>query len=561
VNRNAKSWCIRPCVLGVCLQFCAICAGQTQSGVHTPAETGVIQTKIAGTVVGSTTGAPLAQTRVSIADTKNRANMRWMITNESGRFEFDRIPPGKYSLVGAKRGFLTGAYEQHEQFSTAIVTGTEFATTQLVLRLTPMASIEGKVVDEAGDPVRQGQVTLYRENQEMGFGRIAPVNRGSTNDLGTFEFAPLAPGEYYVAVSARPWYAMHPVTDSGDGSSSSTPTVDRSLDVSYPTTYSGGATESDGALAIALKGGDRSAVEMHLSPVPSLHIIFRIPDDDGQHGFSPPMFERRVFDSSEFINSVEVRGVSQGVYELTGVPAGTYSVRMPNRGSSQEVRTGEIDLRNDGQELDTTRSEPEGSLNLTIQMPQQEGIPKGMRIMLLDKQNRNRMFQEVDASGQATIEYLPAGKYSIGIYSPGKRYSVVRTSSEAGETAGRDVNVLAGGMLSVTAVLAAGSANIEGFVKRGGKAASGVMVVLIPMESSTREELFRRDQSDYDGSFSLRSVIPGEYKLVAIEDAWGFDWSKPGQLAHYAQHGRPVTIAEGVQTTIQLPEAIEVQPR
>lgn len=181
--------------------------------------------------------------------------------------------------------------------------------------------------------------------------------------------------------------------------------------------------------------------------------------------------------------------------------------------------------------------------------------------MLLDKQNRNRTFQEVDASGQATIEDLPAGKYAIGIYSSGKRYSVVRTSSEAGETAGRDVNVPAGGMLSMTAVLAAGSANIEGFVKRGGKAASGVMVVLIPNESSTREELFRRDQSDSDGSFRLASVIPGEYKLVAIEDAWGFDWSKPGQLAHYAQHGRAVTIAEGVQTTIQLPQAIEVQPR
>jgi len=84
-------------------------------------------------------------------------------------------------------------------------------------------------------------------------------------------------------------------------------------------------------------------------------------------------------------------------------------------------------------------------------------------------------------------------------------------------------------MLSVTAVLAAGSANIEGFVKRGGKAASGVMVVLIPKESSTQEELFRRDQSDSDGGFRLGSVIPGEYKLVAIEDAWGFDWSKAGQ--------------------------------
>jgi hypothetical protein len=56
-------------------------------------------------------------------------------------------------------------------------------------------------------------------------------------------------------------------------------------------------------------------------------------------------------------------------------------------------------------------------------------------------------------------------------------------------------------------------------------------------------------------------VIPGQYSLVAIEDAWGFDWSKPGQLAHYAQHGQTITVPEGVQTTIHLPEPIEVQPR
>ncbi len=85
------------------------------------------------------------------------------------------------------------------------------------------------------------------------------------------------------------------------------------------------------------------------------------------------------------------------------------------------MRTSEIDLRNDGQELDTTRGEPEGSLKLTIQMPQQEGIPKGMRIMLLDKQNRNRTFQEVDASGQATIPSIfPRANIRYGIYFAGK---------------------------------------------------------------------------------------------------------------------------------------------
>jgi carboxypeptidase family protein len=564
MRRNGRAQVHRVvfCALSACLPISAVCAGQNQRGPQTPGDTSAAATKIAGTVVSSVTGAPLAQTRVSIADTRNLANMLWMVTNESGRFEFDQVPPGKYSLEGANRGFLTAAYEQHEQFSTAIVTGTEFDTTNLVLRLTPMASIEGKVVDEAGDPVRQARVTLFRENNEMGFGRIAPVNRGSTNDLGTFEFVPLAPGKYYVAVSARPWYAVHPVNLSGDPSGNAMPPIDRSLDVAYPTTYSGGATEADGAVPIEVNGGDHSEVEIHISPVPSLRIVFHVPEGEGQRGFAQPSLEKRVFDGAEYNLSGETRCMGNGVCEMTGVPAGTYIVRMPRPGSQQtSFATSEIDLRADGQELDASKGEPEGSLKLTIQMPQQEGIPKAMRIMLLDKQNRNRTFQEVDANGQATIENLPAGKYSIVIYSPGKPYSVVKTSSEAGETVGHDVNLPAGGALAVTAVLAAGSADIEGFVKRGGKAASGVMVVLIPKESSTREELFRRDQSDSDGSFSLRNVIPGEYALVAIEDAWGFDWSKPGQLARYAQRGQAIRVSDSVQTAIHLPEAIEVQPR
>jgi hypothetical protein len=358
-----------------------------------------------------------------------------MFTNEKGGFEFGQVPPGKYSLEGAGRGYLTAAYEQHEQFSTAIVTGAEFDTTKLVLRLTPMASIEGRVIDEAGDAMRQAQVTLYRESLGSGITRTTPINNDLTDDLGTFEFAALSPGKYYLAVSAKLWYAVSAVVDSGDGVSSSIPSVERPLDVAYSTTYSGGATEADAATPIDVKGGDHTEVEIHIAAMPSLHIFFRVPDDETQHGFGSPMLTKRVFDS-EYNLPVETRCTS-GVCEMTGVPAETYIVRMRHLGSQQaSMQTSEIDLRNDRQELDTSRGEPEGSLKLTIQIPPQEGIPKGLRIMLLDKQSRNRTFQEVDASGQATIPILPAGKYSIQVYAADRRYAVVRTLSDAGQNCG-----------------------------------------------------------------------------------------------------------------------------
>lgn len=559
VNKHAQLYGIELYLLLACLQIGSACAVQTPDGKRL-AEAGA-PTKIAGTVVSAVTGMPLGQARISISDAKNHANILWMTTSENGRFEFDHVPTGKYVLQGAKRGYLPAAYEQHEEFSTAIVTGTAFDTTKLILRLTPMASIEGKVIDEAGEPVREGQATLYRENHGEGITRITPVDREKTDDLGTFEFTPLAPGKYFVSVTAKPWYAVHAPTDSGEGHGTALQVVDRSLDVTYPTTYSGDAIVSDGALAIELKGGEHRDVEIHTYPVPSLHLTFRVPEEDGQHGVILPLLEKRVFDSSEPLQLNEVRALPNGAYEVSGVPAGTYSVRIPGVGSQPAEHASEMELRTDGQVLDTNSGEPEGSVRLRIHMPQQEAIPKGMRIMLLDQQNENRAFQEVDPSGETTIESLPAGKYSIVIYSPGRQYSVAKMSSETGETAGREVSVSAGGTLSVTALLAAGIANIEGFAERAGKAAAGVMIVLIPRESGTREDLFRRDQSDSDGSFRLRSVIPGDYSLVAIDDAWGFDWSKPGELARYAHHGQAVTIPEGVQVTIELSEPLEVQPR
>src|SRR5260370_37706718 len=111
-------------------------------------------------------------------------------------------------------------------------------------------------------------------------------------------------------------------------------------------------------------------------------------------------------------------------------------------------------------------------------------------------------------------------------------------------------------------VLLIGSATmVEGFVKRSGKAAAGVMVVLVPANAESNIELFRRDQSDFDGSFVLPGVIPGSYTVIAIEDGWSVDWSRPALLARYTPRGQKVTIGPQIQKSVSLPEAVEVQPK
>ena len=140
-------------------------------------------------------------------------------------------------------------------------------------------------------------------------------------------------------------------------------------------------------------------------------------------------------------------------------------------------------------------------------------------------------------------------------------YSVARTIFGAGEVTGHEVNIASGARLEVTAELAVGEVGIEGVVEKNGEPMPGVMVALVPNDPEAHVELFRRDQSDFDGTFFLRGVIPGTYTIVAVEDAWGFEWLKAGVLARYVQYGKNVIIGELMRGTVHLPDAVEVQPR
>ncbi len=216
--------------------------------------------RVAGTVVSKIDGHPLARSRVTLRDTKDSRKFESQVTAEDGKFEFHGVPPGKYSLTGAKRGFITAAYDQHDQFSTAIVTGAGIDTDALVLHLAPAAMISGKILDESGEPVRHASVMLYYRDHSNGVDEIHQSHGGQTDDQGEYEIPSLMPGTYFLSASAKPWYALHPQSEPPGSRSrrKSQPdpleNFDRSLDVAYPVTYYSDVTETDSATAIPIRG-------------------------------------------------------------------------------------------------------------------------------------------------------------------------------------------------------------------------------------------------------------------------------------------------------------------
>jgi hypothetical protein len=253
--------------------------------------------------------------------------------------------------------------------------------------------------------------------------------------------------------------------------------------------------------------------------------------------------------------------VSADTYELTGVPAGTYTVRLRSRTPGEADQSVEMNLTKDGQELDNARGEPLGSLTLSVKILGEEKLPQQLMVALRDAHLRTVGIRPVDRNGEVHFDGLPAGKYAIVAFGQGKPYFVSQTGVSGSETSGNSFDITPGSSLTMSALLIGGTTRVEGFVKRSGKAAAGVMVVLVPSNPESNIELFRRDQSDFDGSFVLPGVVPSSYTVIAIEDGWSVDWSRPAVLARYTPRGQKVTVGPQTQGSVNLQEPVEVQPK
>jgi hypothetical protein len=543
-------------VMAGCVAYCCVAAAQTENG-----QRGVIPSgpyRIAGTAVNAKAGGPLARARVSISDSKNRQNLQSLITGDDGRFEF-HVPAGKYELFAAKRGYIAASYNQHDQFSTAIVTGADLDTENLVLRLAPDAVLTGRVLDEFGDPVRHAQVTVYREFHAQGVSRVVQFRNGVTDDQGRYEVTPLNEGTYFVSAKASPWYAVHPqpqlesAANSAQVATTQFPShVDPSLDVAYTITYYGDVTESDEAAPIPVRGGDRLEADIHLNPVPAMHLLLHVATEGSS--VSLPRLEKPAFQGVEQINS-EIVGIAPGVFELTGVAAGRYSV-VTNDAGGEMKELAESNLSSG--ELDLSSAKSTSKITAKVQIEGTPTIPAPFQVAMRDGKGRPKVSQ-VDAKGEANFANVGAGKYDFAAWSETQRYSVVRIATEAGVISGRSLNVSPGASLSITLSLLGGSVNVEGYAKRDGKAASGVMIVLVPKNPAENRDRFRRDQSDLDGSFGLPNVIPGEYSIVAIDDGWDLDWAEPSVIAAYLPKGQTIEVGAQISGTMHLTDTVKVQ--
>jgi protocatechuate 3,4-dioxygenase beta subunit len=492
--------------------------------------------EISGILVDSLTSQPIAHARVAIAPVTQRNDFTTVITGEDGIFSFVKLAPGKYALTAQARGYQLQSFNQHDQFASSIVVGPGSDTSHLQFRLPPACAIAGIVTDEAGEPVRDSQVVLYFTGLSAGSDITQSRGRTTTNDQGVFHFGHLAPGHYLVAVSARPWYAQRPFHSPGAPSDPNTSV----LDVAYPITFYGGATDPAAATPLALAPGDRVTANITLQPVPALRVRLNTDGDEPRHPTNT-VFEKRVLDGPGLNVVTEMHSLPSGQRELVGIAPGHYTLTTYATGPNVErLAMREIDLNASG-EIDQNQGTAYVPVNAKLQFDVGPP-PRQAYLQLLNKKTRTISSERMSDEGEIVFKQgvLP-GSYEISITNAPGFY--LKSISAAGATVkGRTLEIRPGATVKLAISAAHGQGQITGIAVRDGKGFAGAMIVLVPSDPARNQVLFRRDQTNTDGSFTLPEVVPGAYTLLALEHGWDLAWMDPEVLKSYLGRGVAVQV-------------------
>jgi protocatechuate 3,4-dioxygenase beta subunit len=532
--------------------------------------------EISGTLVDAATGHPLARAHVAIASVSARGPLRVVVTGEDGAFRFDGVSKGKYTLTAERRGYLTQAFDQHDQYASSIATGPGLESRRLVFRLPPEGKISGKITDEINDPVAAASVTLSQESPPGDPQSMAIWETTLSDDEGNYHFGHLRPGHYFLSVEAQPWYARHifrhqrvaerKTANAGENKQVSTEEATDeggpSLDVAFTITYYPGVNDAASAGVIELGAGQRFTADFMLQPVRAVPVRLTLGSPDSKRHYSVNLRQQGIGGEVRGI-STTTSEISPGVIEISGVRPGRYTMDVDSwneDGTRENPDNSEKEIEIDASGAVHAHSEAQNAaMSGTVKFDhedKEQTFPANAFLYLRNKKTGQVLYGPISDKGEYEVKNgVPPGAYDVGVSNvrDALTSSIMVTGAKV---AGQTLQITGRSAVSANLVLTSGIGRVDGTALLEDKPMAGVMIVLVPEDPGHNAGLFRRDQSDSDGTFTLNSVLPGKYTVVAIQDGWKLDYHTPEVLKRFMAQGTPVQVAPNGKYDIK----VKVQP-
>lgn len=536
---SAQRWAVATLVLAI-----AASTGDDTSG-QVRVRPAASAAAIAGIAVDADSGTPLRHAVIGIASSDRRSSNA-VPTDDEGRFELAEVPPGIYSVTATKTGYLPATAGQRRYFDAGQpVDVREGQTSRVVVYMWRASAIDGRLVDEFGEPLMNARVRALRYTQVAGRLRLAAAADATTDDIGEFRLFGLLPGRYYVEALPTP---VGPVA-SGQRESALAPTY-------YPATADIGAAET-----LRLGVGETASIQIASVRTPLHRIRGTATDASGVPIRGRPItVDRLVGALSTPSNSATTS--PDGTFTLTDLQPGRYLLRMNEMVNQQsesllEVITLDDDIdtlsiqaqrsvRVTGRIVTDTRPAPPSTTLAVVAV--HPGVADDLRIPGLGSVVRDDLtFELVSRPGASLLRVngLPSGWAMESVLVAGRDVTDAGIELRPGQN-------LSGVEIRLTSRVTDLGGTV---VDSRQQPVAGATVILFAADRArwgARSRYIMTQISLPSGAFRFRGLPPGRYLAVALEEMGADAAVDPTLLTAVVANATPVTIANGINEPIEL---------
>ena len=472
-------------------------------------------------------------------------------TDSSGRFAMKDVDPGAYRLQVARNGYVSGEYGARgpSKSGTVLTLSPGQQAKDLTVKLPPHGVIAGRVLDEDGDPMASMTVQLLKPGYSGGKKQLTTAGSGSTNDLGEYRIFGLAPGKYYVTAGAAISASL-----SVDRSAAARPEED------HVATYYPGVTDAASATPVDVAAGVQThGIDIAVAKRRTVHIIGKVNAPSkvqlvymAPRGMAGAISLRLVRVDAN--GGFEIRGLAPGSYALTGSTqqnGKALSATMP-----VEVGESNIDglifsigggvavtgkLRVDGETAADVSK-------VKVQLQTRDmgiGALLGAMGSLLSGGGIGADSGKLGDDLTFHLDNIGSDSYDVSVTGLPDGFYVASVRSGQVDVLQSGLDVKGAPPEQVEIVLSPHGGQVNGTVRTADhQLAAQATVALLPREKERagRKAYYFDAAVGQDGTFHMKSVPPGEYKLFAWEDVESGAWMDPDFMKPLDDRGYALTV-------------------
>jgi protocatechuate 3,4-dioxygenase beta subunit len=563
--------------------------GSFQAGEPQPTGTGVVS----GVVVSADFKRPVRRATVRLSSTTPRMP-RTVTTDDRGRFSFEQVAPGDYTVSTSKPGYLESIYGQKVPGSGRAGTPISIADgdrkEDLTVAIGRGGVLAGVIVDDGGEPAYGATVQALRASWQGGERTFREAGRSRTDDRGAYRIGALPPGEYVVVASPASAFERPDVFGPMAGVVRG-PEPEQSQ--GYAPVYYPGTTSPASATRLTLAvSEEKAAIDLQLLLVPMGRVegivstggdpsagttVQLIDLDESLPGFSSRLTSTGPTGQFVFTNvppgryrlqartgparAISVDPSSEGTrvmmrFEAAAPARALGGVFMEPPSESLETLWASTEISLTGEERQTVSLflEPGVSVSGRLRFDDSSAPPQDLsilRIILNSATSANGLssgMTAIEQDGSFTLAGVVPGSYRVVVLSP------TAWRPKSFDVDGRDaldflLHVERGSDIAdAVLTLTTSGASLSGTLQSAtGQPTADYSIILFADDERYWTPQSRRIQATRpatDGRYAFRNLPAGTYRLVAVDDLEEGRWFDPEVLRTLASSALRVAVGD-----------------